>query len=425
MDFYPKKIADILRDKIGLDCSTIGKSTVEKILMQRMMSCKIDTVENYYQYLISHQEELSELLEFAVIPETWFFRDIKPFQIIHQHIHDELLKDKLASANILSIPCSTGEEPYSIAMYLLDKGLPITSFNIDAVDISPRALELAKQGAYGNNSFRSNNYHDYQNKYFTQKDNFYQIQETINNKINFNRLNILQNDYLLHNKYDFILCRNLLIYFDTTTKERAFKNLSLFLKNTGLLFIGHSEFGSVPTDLFHNLGSSLSFALTKHNNPEHKKATSKENQTIKPKGNTPFKDKVKTKKTSFETYIQPSKVIPTTPAKDNLIDMISQAKNLANSAQYGEAEILCRRLIDEHGDNAEAFYILGLIASSQEQVALAESLFRKALFLEPKHYESCIYLSLLLQEKGDIQNAELFKKRADRSCGINQNLLDT
>jgi len=418
MDFYHKKIAEILRDKIGLDCNTIGESTVEKILMQRMMNCKIDSVENYYQYLISHQEELTELLEFSVIPETWFFRDIKPFQIIYENIRKEQLIDKNASTNILSIPCSTGEEPYSIAMYLLDKGLPITSFNIDAVDISHRALELAKQGSYGENSFRSNNYHDFQNKHFTKKDNFYQLHEDINNKINFNHLNILQGDYKLHSKYDFILCRNLLIYFDATTKERAFKNLSLFLKNTGLLFIGHSEFGSVPKDEFQNLGSSLSFALTKHNNPKHKKTKHQTKTPLNHKNITPFKNKAKakTKEISFETYIQPSKDSPKRPEIENSIDMISQAKSLANSAQYGEAEILCRRLIDKHGDNAEAFYLLGLIASSQKQVSLAESLFRKALFLEPKHYESLVHISLLLQEKGDIQNAELFKQRADRAA---------
>jgi len=416
MDFYHKKIAEILRDKIGLDCNTIGKSTVEKILMQRMMSCKIETVDDYYQYLISHQEELTELLEFSVIPETWFFRDIKPFQIIYEQINKELLTGKLSSVNILSIPCSTGEEPYSIAMFLLDKGLPITSFNIDAVDISHRALELAKQGSYGENSFRSNNYHDYQKKYFTKKDNFYQIKEDINIKINFNHLNILQGDYKLHGKYDFILCRNLLIYFDATTKQRAFKNLSMFLKDTGLLFIGHSEFGSVPKDAFQNLGSKLSFALAKHNNPKHKKNIKKPNDFLEQKAINPLKDKIKTKKVSFEAYIQPSKDAAERPEIDNSIDMISQARKLANSAQYGEAEILCKRFIDQHGDNAEAFYILGLIASSQKKASVAEPLFRKALFLEPKHYESLVHLSLLLQEKGDIQNAELFKQRADRAA---------
>ena len=146
MDLYHTKIAKILRDKIGLDCNTVGESTVEKILMQRMMSCKIDSIENYYQYLISNQGELNELLECAVIPETWFFRDIKPFQLIYDHIQQELLKNKFTCVNILSIPCSTGEEPYSIAMYLLDKDVPITAFNIEAVDISQRSLEYAKQG---------------------------------------------------------------------------------------------------------------------------------------------------------------------------------------------------------------------------------------------------------------------------------------
>jgi len=416
MDFYHKKIAEILKDKIGLDCNTIGESTVEKILMQRMMICKIDSVENYYQHLISHQEELTELLEFSVIPETWFFRDIKPFQIIYEHIRKERLTDKNASSNILSIPCSSGEEPYSIAMYLLDKGLPITSFNIDAVDISHRALQLAKQGSYGENSFRSNNYHDFQKKYFTKKDNIYQIKEEFNNKISFNQLNILQGDFKLNNKYDFILCRNLLIYFDVTTKERAFKNLSLFLKNTGLLFIGHSEFGSVPKDKFQNMGSNLSFALAKHNNPKHKKNKHQKKQITHNKNITLIKQKIRNKKTSFKNHILSDNDSLKKPDIENSMEMISRAKSLANSAQYGEAEILCRRAINEHGDNAEAFYILGLLASSQKQMSLAESLFRKALFLEPKHYESLVHISLLLQEKGDMQNAELFKQRADRAA---------
>lgn len=419
MELYQKKIAEILREKIGLDCNTIGESTVEKILMQRMMSCKIDSVENYYEYLIGHQDELNELLEFAVIPETWFFRDIKPFQIIYEHIQKKLLKDKHASTNILSIPCSTGEEPYSIAMHLLDKGLPNTSFNIDAVDISHRALEYAKLGIYGKNSFRSNNYHEYQAKYFTKKDNYYQLEEKIHNKINFDYLNILHGDYTLHSKYDFILCRNLLIYFDTATKEQTFKNLSLYLKNTGLLFIGHSEFGAVPKQLFHNLGSSLSFALTKPNNSDYQQNIDKASITYQPIKKPLFKNHVETKKTSFETYIQPQNNSPEKSTITSPEYLITQAKQLANSAQYAEAEILCRRLIDEHGENVEAYYLLGLIASSQKQAVLAESLFRKALFLDPKHYESLIHLSLLLQEKGDRQNAELFKRRADRAAPNN------
>jgi len=419
MELYQKKIAEILREKIGLDCNTIGKSTVEKILMQRMMSCKIDSVENYYTYLISHQDELNELLEFAVIPETWFFRDIKPFQIIYEYIQKSLLKDKHACVNILSIPCSTGEEPYSIAMYLLDKGLPITSFNIDAVDISQRALDYAKQGIYGGNSFRSNNFHEFQTKYFTQKDNYYQIDEKIYNKINFNRLNILQSDCALHNKYDFILCRNLLIYFDTATKEQAFKNLSLFLKKTGLLFIGHSEFGAVPKQLFDNLGSNLSFALSKPNNPDYQKNIDKAQITHQAIESPLLKQHIKTKKTSFETYIQPQNSSTKKSITTNPADLITQAKQLADVAQYAEAEIICRRLIDEHGEKVEAYYLLGLIASSQKQASLAESLFRKTLFLEPKHYESLIHLSLLLQEKGDMQNAELFKRRADRAAPNN------
>ena len=95
-------------------------------------------------------------------------------------------------------------------------------------------------------------------------------------------------------------------------------------------------------------------------------------------------------------------------------------RELANSAEYKEAEFLCHQYIDSHGESSESLFLLGLIASSQKNSSIAESLFRKSLFLEPKHYESLAHLSLLLQENGDLKNAELFKKRADRALITNK-----
>ena len=411
------KIKLIVKEKIGLDSSTIGDSTIEKIIQQRMHKCKMDDFENYYQLVNDNREELSELLEVVVIPETWFFRDIRPFEIIYKKIKQQITENKTGIFKILSIPSSTGEEPYSLAMYLIDKGIDAARFTIDAVDISCRALKCAEQGVYGNNSFRGKHYHEYQQRHFEKEGDFYKINSNIKNKVKFYRLNILQGDPTLKLKFDFILCRNLLIYFDIPTKLIAFKNLSNFLKDSGYLFIGHSEFGSVPDIFFQNTGFEKAFALIKPGHPDYRKKETEKTTKTTPssdKKQTPIAKPFKQKK-AFESLIKKEKPTASKDTINNAEDVLKKIRKLADSANYDEAENICRQLINDNGEDVESLFLLGLINSSQNKTKIAEPLFRKGLFLDPKHYESLIHLSLLLQEAGDSKNAELLKRRAENS----------
>lgn len=407
------RIIQLLKNGIGLDASTIGERTVEKILTQRMMICKIDSIDDYYQLLCRDPNEVNELLEFAVIPETWFFRDSRPFEVMFRQMQSELLKNRQRQFNILSIPCSTGEEPFSIAMHLIDNGLPEQSFNIDAVDISQRALDYAAQATYGKNSFRGNGYQPYQHKYFHQQGELFKLDETIQNKVNFSRLNILHGDEHRWQKYDFILCRNLLIYFDLPTKYTAFSNLAKLLKKTGLLFIGHSEFGAVPKDIFKNMGSEYAFALCLHEHPD---------TVVKPEQTAPVKKPVlKTvQRANFEHHIRAVENAADKLQDNETEQLLQQAERLANSAQYAQAEHICQQLISRDASQVKAFYLLGLIASGKQDIPVAESMFRKTIFLDPRHYEALSHLSLLLEKKGDHKNAELFRQRASRTQSTNK-----
>ncbi len=410
MDVSLNKIKLIVKDKIGLDSKSIGDATLDKIIQQRMHQCKVDNYSAYYTLLSNSSSELNELLELAVIPETWFFRDIRPFEFIYKKIKKQLIKAPSLSFRILSIPCSSGEEPYSLAMYLLDKGLPKSSFKIDAVDISKRSLQRAAQGIYGNNSFRGKHYHSYQAKHFDKQQNFYHIKPNIQEIIKFYTLNILHDKTQLQYDFDFILCRNLLIYFDMKTKLTAFKQLSNFMKNDAYLFIGHSEFGAVPSDIFQNTGFEQSFALIKHSHPDFKNTQSSKNFSI----NSQVKLKAIKKKSNFESLIHKPKTSNSDEPTQN-DNILVQVRELANIADFNKAEAICKAYIKDKGEDAEALFLLGLIASSQKQTSLAESLFRKGLFLEPKHYECLVHLSLLLKQNGDTKNAKLFEKRADKA----------
>lgn len=416
MDTPINNIKQLLKQHLGLDSSTIGESTIEKILHQRMFESDIQDAQEYYDLVNNNPQELSELLETAVIPETWFFRETRAFEFIHKCIQQQLIKNRSTIFNILSIPCSTGEEPYSIAMYLMDNGIPAANFKINAVDISPRNIQTAKRGAYRKNSFRGTQYHVYQDRYFTEDDDIYYINPDIKNNLNFHTLNILKENTQLNNIFDFVLCRNLLIYFDKPTKEIAFTQLSNLLKDSGYLFIGHSEFGSVPADIFQNSGHEKAFALIKQSHPDYrKKPEPKTQRNTRNNAPTEKKNTLKEVKSVFRSTEKKDVQASDITSDTGFAKLLTKASNLANTGQLDEAESLCQQYIANNKETADVLYLLGLIASSKKQSELAESLFRKSLFLEPKHYDSLIHLSLLLQETGDHKNSDLFKQRADRA----------
>ena len=424
METSLKKIKDILKKEIGLDAETLGDATINKILHQRMFAQNIDNIKDYYHLIMQNNDELAALLETAVIPETWFFRDTRPFSLISEHIKQQSETNK--TCNILCIPCSTGEEPYSIAMHLLQSGITNNAFKIHAVDISHRALSLAEQAVYGKNSFRNETALEYKNIYFEHENGRDILKKNIKKSVNFSKISILNESGLhsLNETFDFIFCRNLLIYFDIKTKEKAFKNLHDILNDNGMLFIGHSEFGSVPDKLFTICGNNKAFGLIKYNKTHEDKKNKNTNIISHQiyKQPLPLHTSKKTSPLSFKGLIQSVNV---DPVKKNInhsnnpeTDLLNHARHLADQKKLSEAESVCFEFIDQYSENAECFFILGLINETSQHNNMAEDFFRKSIYLNPKHYESLLHLSLLLKNTGDKKSAELLMKRAQR---INDN----
>lgn len=421
MDTSLNTFKQILRQEIGLDATTVGEATIRKILGQRMRACKLETIEDYNQLLLINTAEVANLIETAVIPETWFFRDIRPFSFILSGMEKNTQHYYKTPCNILSIPCSTGEEPYSLAMYLLQSGIAESNFRITAVDISQRALEIAKQGSYGKNSFRGQINQNYLVKYFQQQQDQFIIAERVSRCVKFTRVNLLDDSALPGaQEYDFILCRNLLIYFDITTKLNAFQKFHKLLKNDGMLFIGHSEFGAVPRELFSNLGSEYAYGLVKklYQLPKAEKPAI----IFTPVVSVNCPPVVPTVSKKILRPVIPTPIQETVPhheldnqnqtCADNLLE---QAQQLADQGKLKDAEVCCMRHIKALGEQCESLFLLALINESSGQKQMAESFYRKSLYLDPKHYPSLVHLALLLERNGDKKAGQLLRQRADRA----------
>ncbi|MCX6984916.1 MAG: chemotaxis protein CheR, partial [Lentisphaerae bacterium] len=146
-------IENMLRDKIGLSYDSVGRKNIEDAICVHMRKLGIDKIEDYLKSISGSEERFEELTQALIVPETWFFRYGESFTFLSEHAGKAIAEH--GRLRILSIPCSSGEEPYSIAISLLSSGIRSELIHIDAVDVSKPLLEKARRGVYGPNSLRS------------------------------------------------------------------------------------------------------------------------------------------------------------------------------------------------------------------------------------------------------------------------------
>ena len=257
-------IENLLNKNIGLDVNSISSGVVKRAISERMKDCGIRDVQNYLQWLQQSEQELEALIELVIVPETWFFRERESFNYLKHYIKSEWLTTPYQDVlRVLSIPCSTGEEPYSIAIALLEAGLSATKVRIDAVDISQKNLLTAKLGIYQDYSFRGNPL-SFQKSYFQRTELGYQLCHKVKSMVYFMYGNLADLNFLLGaTPYDVIFCRNLLIYFDKAIKKRTIGILERLLKKDGLLFLGYAETGLLLNTNFQRVRCYKGFTYRK------------------------------------------------------------------------------------------------------------------------------------------------------------------
>lgn len=414
---YPA-IEEFLTNTIGLDPESVGPKGLERAISVRMMLVSITQEPEYLAFLKSSASELEALIESVVVPETWFFRDQGPFTYLREQVILEWKKsEKRKVLKLLSVPCSTGEEPFSIAITLMQAGLSESEFDIDAVDISARALDVAERGIYTNNSFREKDL-DYQHRYFTRTDYGFRIDEQLRKLVHFKRGNIYDPNFPASRPhYDVIFCRNLLIYMTVDAKKQILDNLDRLLVGGGFIFTGHTETMLIRSYGYLPVRHTRVFACRK-----------------------PGKDELQAMQEAKQTRLnrkplffpKPSPAIVTRPPEnhrpqpneateagkvsiyDDSTSLLDMVRELGNKGALEEAKVLCEKLLQQHRLNSEAYYLMGMLQEASNRYDLAEECFQKALYLDPNHYPLLVQLYLLYEQRGDDAKAVAFRERASR-----------
>lgn len=401
------RIESLLRHTIGLDVASVGASAIDRTLRLRMKALGFEEVAAYLSHVSATPAEWEELLEAVVVAETWFFRDASPFKAFVQLAQQELQLERAQPLRVLSVPCSTGEEPYSLAMALRDAGVARDRYRIEAVDISARALERAQRGQYGKNSFRGKTL-EFRDRYFTAHADGFLLRQELRQDVDFSRGNLLEENFFANREpYDFVFCRNLLIYFDRATQRRALQRLNRLLTPSGVLFVGPAELPLVTDNGFTPIGLPMSFGCRKSTS---RLKTGGERKTPRPVGLQSRRPVAPASAPAAPQPAAPSSA--SSPARQFSASLL-QARSLADAGELENAAALCNAHVTAEGPSAEAYYLLGLVSDAAGDAA-AMDYYRKALYLEPNHYETLLQVALLLERNGDRSGAQTFKRRAQR-----------
>lgn len=401
-----------LRDRIGLDVASVGVAMIERAVQQRCIAAQAHDLEGYWLHLQGSASEQQALIEAVIVPETWFMRYPESFTALCTLARKRLSARAGQPLRILSLPCSTGEEPYSIAMALLDAGFSPQQFRVDGVDISPLSIGKACRGVYGRNSFRGTSL-AFRDRHFVATQDGYSLNADVRQQVRLQAGNILDPQLLCGEApYDFVFCRNLLIYFDLSTQHQVFVVLKKLTQEDGALFIGPAE-GSLLTRLgMRPSGIAQSFAFVRE-------------AQLPPVAVVPAPPRLQmpvqllpARGTSAARVARAVPNMPTpvpAPERSDCAALLAQIASLANEGKSVAAQAACEVFLRSHGPDPQVFYWLGLLSDVAGQVLQAQGFYRKALYLNPQHPEALTHLAMLLAAQGDISGARRLQQRAARS----------
>lgn len=270
-----QKFHDFLILHSGLHFERRNMRVLERGLESRMSALRINSFSDYYQYLEQYMErrqELQKLLQFLTVGETFFFRYNAHFETLSKNILPSLISlSKGESVRIWSAGCSTGEEPYSIAMAIMET-IPdwkSRDIKIIATDINSRSLKRAMDGVYSAWKLRVTPA-GYIEKYFDHIGDSYVVKDKVRGLIDFSYLNLQARTAVNPPLFDIIFCRNVMIYFTTATTKILVDRFAEVLKPGGHLFLGHSETLSYISTRFdrHFLNGGFHYSKKREQEPK-------------------------------------------------------------------------------------------------------------------------------------------------------------
>lgn len=411
-----RSVEAFLRQTIGLDPETIGSTAIARAVGTRMRACADRDERAFLDRLVHDAEEQLRLIEEVVVPESWFFRDPQVFGFIQRFATTFTTAPGQTPIRILCAPCAAGEEPYSVAMTLLEAGLAAHQFRIDAADVSRAALTRAAEATYSANAFRAADL-SFRDRWFHLQGAAARLHDTVRQQVHFFRGNLLDESFAAGREpYDVIFCRNLLIYLTAEARSAVERAIDRLLAPDGLLVLGAAEPPIMKAPWMPAASNSV-FTLQRGVRPADALPVPMPGR--RPLGRVPPAEAAMPDSMAA-TSLPPSSP-PRIPAADDaaarpprIDELLHEAETLANAGRHAEALTLCRRHELAMGPYPEMFFLMGMLHQAVGDLDRAEGYLHKTLYLDANHDEALLALAVVATRRGDGRMAETYRQSAAR-----------
>ncbi|MDE2506925.1 MAG: methyltransferase domain-containing protein [Planctomycetota bacterium] len=405
-------VENLLARTIGIDPERIGRARIARAATDEAARLGAVDLADYAARLVRARPLLDRLIERVVVHESWFFRDEGPFATLRAwaeaHRRDP---DRL---RILSAPCADGEEPYSIAITLLEAGVDPARFEVVGLELSDPALARARRARFESGSMRGLD-PAIVARWFDRELDAFSLKPAVRAHVRFERGNLIEPDCLRDEpRFDVIFCRNLLIYLHDDARRRAVAQLDRLLKPDGLLFVGHADPFNDVAAIFESVGDPASFAYRRAR-PVPKAAQAA--AVLKPAAPTlaTFFAAIPRARTDVE----PPRADLPAPAPVARAAAVSTAfaevEQLMNAGRIVAARQACEAYLRANPASAPGFHLSGTIHLAAGDDNAAEAMFAKAVYLDPRHDEALLSLALLAERRGDRAASESYRRRARKA----------
>ncbi|MEW6377770.1 MAG: CheR family methyltransferase [Thermodesulfobacteriota bacterium] len=418
---FKLKFRNLVTLRSGLYFKDYDLKDLENALLYRMCERKIDSPLTYYSLLTvseGKEDEFRELLNHLTVNHTYFFRNEPQFKALKEKILPEIIarkKDRMItnpretdgkpSLRIWSAGCSTGEEPYSIAIVVKEAIPDSKNWNIQivATDASTSALEVARKGTYGQNSMRLVS-KEQRALYFIERTGTgrkaeYEIQDMIKNMVRFGYFNLMEENYPV--EFDIIFCCNVTIYFEIETTMRVMDKIYHSLNDDGYLFIGYSE----SLQLISNKFKMLDWEDAIYYRKRTAKEVLSEIKVLSPQGVEVERVLEEISRKELEAQLKEFKSPETKPVK-NIDELLTQVIKHLHTKKYYMALELVEQAHKMNRDSVEPYYLEAEALLSLGRFNDAKDRLKTALKLNPLFAPAHYLFGSLFNEEGKVEEAK-------------------
>jgi len=413
------RLAAVLADATGIDVETLGRGGLAQALVGRCDPEDEDALARYAERIATDTDARGLLLADLLVHETSFFRYPGSFALIVE----EVRRRSAGGApwvRVLSAPCSTGQEPASIVMALLEAGLSGAVVQVDAVDVSAAVVERARRGAHGPTALRSLSA-ERRARFTTPTPEGARLVAEIQAPIRYLTGDLLDPRFGAEGlPYDLVLCRNLLIYLSLAARERVLRTVRRLLAPGGMAFVGHAEVAAArrvglvpagPADAYaviHELSRALSpKALPPAPSPAP--AVPARAARSVARGVSPA--------ARVAAHSRPAPGPLFAPAAPEPVEsVLVSARRLGQAGRAEEALALLARVEGERTPSPDELHLAAVLERALGRAAEVERSLTRALYLDPRHVPTLRLAALVADEEGEQEKARRLRERAERAA---------